>query len=76
MKARIKESPMAKMRPPKVPEQPVPVLKEDQLRALLATCEKGSSLRIGVMPRCCASSWTPELDGPKWPTCVTTRQMT
>jgi site-specific recombinase XerD len=40
----IKESPMIRMHPPRVPEQPVPVLTEDQLRALLATCEKGSSL--------------------------------
>ncbi len=34
----IGESPMAKMRPPKVPEQPVPILSDDELRALLATC--------------------------------------
>jgi len=33
----IKASPMAKMKPPKVPEQPVPVLNQDQLRDLLAT---------------------------------------
>ncbi len=33
----IKASPMAKMKPPKVPEQPVPVLSQDQLRGLLAT---------------------------------------
>ena len=32
------ESPMARMRPPKVPEQPVPVLREDQLVALMASC--------------------------------------
>jgi site-specific recombinase XerD len=31
-------SPMAKMHPPSVPEQPVPVLADDDLRALLATC--------------------------------------
>jgi site-specific recombinase XerD len=31
----IAESPMARMRPPAVPEKPVPVLSEDQLRALL-----------------------------------------
>lgn len=34
----LRESPMARMRPPKVPEQPVPVLREEQLVALLATC--------------------------------------
>jgi site-specific recombinase XerD len=32
---------MARMRPPQVPEQPVPVLTDDQMRALLATCAKG-----------------------------------
>ena len=37
----IKESPMARMKPPKVPEAPPDVLREDQLRALLAKCEKG-----------------------------------
>lgn len=35
----IARSPMCKMRPPAVPEQPVPVLSDDQLRRLLATCE-------------------------------------
>jgi site-specific recombinase XerD len=40
----IAASPMAKMRPPRVPEQPPAVLREDELRALLARCEKGTSL--------------------------------
>lgn len=35
----IESSPFAKMSPPAVPEQPVPVLTEDQLRALLASCK-------------------------------------
>lgn len=35
----IPRSPMEKMRPPIVPEQPVPVLSEDELRALLKACE-------------------------------------
>ena len=39
----IKVSPMAKMKPPAVPEQPPPVLREDELRALLATCERGQT---------------------------------
>ncbi len=34
----IDRSPMERMRPPKVPEQPVPVLSEAQLQALLAGC--------------------------------------
>jgi site-specific recombinase XerD len=38
----IDESPMARMRPPAVPEQPVDVFTDDDLRALLATA-KGNS---------------------------------
>ena len=34
----IPRSPMDKMRPPKVPEKPVPVLSEEQVRAIVATC--------------------------------------
>jgi site-specific recombinase XerC len=34
----IDASPMAKMRPPMIPEQPVPVLSDDQVRGLLAVC--------------------------------------
>jgi site-specific recombinase XerD len=34
----ITANPMAKMRPPIIPEQPVPVVPEDGLRRLLATC--------------------------------------
>jgi site-specific recombinase XerD len=36
----IQQSPMANMRPPTVPEKPVPVLTEEQLKALLDTCDK------------------------------------
>jgi site-specific recombinase XerD len=35
----ITSSPMAKMHPPKVPEVPVPVLTDDQLKRLIAACE-------------------------------------
>jgi site-specific recombinase XerD len=35
----IRESPMGNMRPPIVPEQPVPVLTLEQLRALLKACD-------------------------------------
>jgi site-specific recombinase XerD len=34
----IAADPMVKMKPPRVPEQPAPVLTEDMLRRLLATC--------------------------------------
>jgi integrase len=35
----VSASPMARMKPPMVPDVPVPVLSEDHLRALLAACE-------------------------------------
>jgi site-specific recombinase XerD len=35
----IPTNPMAKVKPPIVPEQPVPVVPEDGLRRLLATCD-------------------------------------
>jgi site-specific recombinase XerD len=34
----LETNPMQGMKPPQVPDKPVPVLTEDQLRALLATC--------------------------------------
>jgi site-specific recombinase XerC len=34
----IPQSPMAKMRPPQVPEQPVPVIPDDDLAKLLKAC--------------------------------------
>lgn len=38
----IAESPMAKMRPPRIPEQPAPLLSTDDMRALLDTCERAN----------------------------------
>lgn len=35
----IKESPMRKMKPPRVPEQPPEVLTDDEIKALLKACE-------------------------------------
>jgi site-specific recombinase XerD len=35
----IPRSPFERMRPPQVPEQPVPILTDDELRALLDTCK-------------------------------------
>ncbi|HEX7948988.1 MAG TPA: phage integrase N-terminal SAM-like domain-containing protein [Candidatus Limnocylindrales bacterium] len=39
----IKASPMARMRPPHVPEAAPPVLADDELKRLLATSERGTS---------------------------------
>jgi site-specific recombinase XerD len=36
----VRESPMARMSPPQVPEQPVPILTDDELRAMLGACER------------------------------------
>jgi len=38
----VKTNPMDRMKPPRVPEAPPDVLREEQLKALLATCETGS----------------------------------
>ena len=44
-------SPMAKMRPPIVPDQPVPVIPDDGLHRLLAACAgKGFEARAGTPP--------------------------
>lgn len=37
----VKESPMVLMKPPAVPLDPPDVLRDEQLMALLATCDKG-----------------------------------
>jgi site-specific recombinase XerD len=39
----IRENPMARMRPPRLPEEPPPVLRETELRALLVACERDKS---------------------------------
>ena len=36
----IRESPMARMKPPRLPEAPPPVLRDAELRAILAGCER------------------------------------
>ena len=40
----VKESPMSQMKPPKVPENLPPVLREEELKNLLATCERDQDL--------------------------------
>jgi len=37
----VKESPMVRMKPPRIPENPPPVLTESQLKALMNTCAQG-----------------------------------
>ncbi len=37
----VKQSPMAQMKPPRIPENPPPLLNEAELKVLLGTCEKG-----------------------------------
>jgi site-specific recombinase XerD len=37
----IGDSPMGRMKPPRVPDNPPDILREEELRALLATCERG-----------------------------------
>jgi site-specific recombinase XerD len=39
----IRESPMARMKPPRLPETPPPVLRDAELRAVLAACERDKS---------------------------------
>lgn len=41
----VDASPMARMKAPKIPEAPVPVLSPDQLRSLLAACGEGLAAR-------------------------------
>ncbi len=36
----VRESPMVHMKPPRLPEAPPPVLRDDDLRAILAACER------------------------------------
>lgn len=39
----VKQSPMRRMRPPRLPEEAPPILHEAELTALLKTCDKGQS---------------------------------
>lgn len=39
----VRESPMARMKPPRLPEAPPPVLREAELRAVVAACERDRS---------------------------------
>ncbi len=39
----VKESPMARMKPPRLPEAPPPILREAELKALLGACERDAT---------------------------------
>lgn len=67
----IGEDPMARMRPPRVPEQPVPVLSLEELRRLIGACERRRSfpgLRDGAIIRTFADTGArlAELAGLRW----------
>ena len=63
-------SPMARMRPPKVPEQPPAILREPELRALLHVVSADRRSPTGATRRSCGSSSTPVPSGPRWRTCA------
>ena len=65
----IKVSPMAHMRPPHVPEEPPEVLRLENLRALLATCD-GTDFEERRDQAVCASFSTPASGWPRWPGCA------
>jgi site-specific recombinase XerD len=39
----VRESPMARMKPPRLPEAPVPVLRDEELRRVIAACDRDKS---------------------------------
>ena len=60
----IKVSPMANMGPPTIPDVPVPMVSDDDLKKLLKACE-GNSSSNSVTPRSCAYSSTAAQGSPK-----------
>jgi hypothetical protein len=61
----ITVSPMAKMRPPIVPEQPIPIVPEDGLRRLQAACA-GKHFEAAGTPRSSCSCSIPAPAGPSF----------
>jgi site-specific recombinase XerD len=59
----IRSSPMARMKPPRIPEQPPEVIREDDPKKLLATCAKDT--------RAAANASSVPGDGPRWPSIAT-----
>ncbi len=67
----ITASPMARMHPPIVPEQQTPVVADDELEKLLATCS-AKTLTTSGTTRSSDSSSTPGADSPRCPGCRST----
>jgi integrase/recombinase XerC len=59
-------NPMARMKPPIIPEQPVPIVPDDGLRRLLAACAGRASRPVATPPSSCCC-WTPAPAAPSWP---------
>jgi site-specific recombinase XerD len=70
----IRESPMARMRPPIVPEQPTDVLRLHEVRALLKVSE-GPTSRIAATPHSSPCSTTLERGSRRYGGCCTDRTM-
>ena len=66
----IDASPMAKMKPPKVPEQPVPVLRLEDDRRLTRPPRRARALTTSAMRRSCASSTPRGSASPSSRTCA------
>jgi site-specific recombinase XerD len=64
----IATSPMANMRPPSLPEVPVPVVVDDDLRRLLAACDGRGFTERRERPSCACSS-TRACGWPRWACC-------
>jgi len=65
----VEQNPMARVKAPIVPEQPVPIVPEEGLQRLLAACAGKSSTPAVIPPSSCSCS-IPAPAGPSWPACA------
>ena len=63
--AKIPADPMAKIKKPIVPEQPVPIVPEEALSGSFRPARATPS-RAGATPPCSCCYWTPAPAGPRW----------
>jgi len=61
----IPANPMAKIKKPIVPEQPVPIVPEEALKRLFQACA-GNTSRADAIPPCSCCCSTPVPAGPRW----------